>query len=317
VGEDLLERGAILGHGLGTGLTESHAVSLANTGEDEGVAVFCFGEVVTGDGSPSKTANDVDSSAFIEGVDVGDCRGGDTGGPANRVSTAMWTFDGVIRVVGGRKVKLGRGVRASAATAGVHGGERLGIVSEDEAVRGGDGVRGRTRGWRRFAQELAVRGVAEIELVVPGASGHEVRADRYGFGLEGFEGSIASGFGGQHGGDGGFAIHSDDGEQTPGGWPDFERAAIVACELLRDGEKERRRIGVAAGDRDLGDVDGSWADDEGNGVIIEAESCGVRARTGLKDKLLRSGVQDEGVAGKSGDGELLEMEQAQDTDADG
>jgi len=179
VGEDLLKRGAILGHGLGTGLTESHGVCLASTGEDEAVAVFCFGEVVAGDGGPSKTANDVDSSTFIKGVEVGDCPGGDTGGPANRVRTAMWTFDGVIRVVGGRKVKLGRGVRASAATAGVHGGERLGIVSDDEAVRGGDGVRGRTRGWRRFAQELAVRGVAEIELVVPGASGHEVRADRY------------------------------------------------------------------------------------------------------------------------------------------
>jgi len=267
VGEDLLERRAILGHGLGTGLTESHAVSLANTGEDERVAVFCFDEVVTGDRSPSKTANGVEASSFIERLKVGDRRCGDTGGPANRVSTATWTFDGVIRVVGGQKVKLGRSVRASAATAGVHGGERSGIVGEDEPVRGGDGVRGRTHGWRRFAQELAVCGVAEIEFAMPGTSGDEVRAHRYGFGLEGFEGSIARGFSGQHGGDGDFAIHSNDGEQTPGRWPDFERAAIAACELLRDGKKERRRIHAAAGYGDAWSVDGIGAGGKSNRVV--------------------------------------------------
>ena len=151
VTEDLLESGAVLGHDLGTGLAKSDTVSLADAGEDEGVAVSCFGEVVTGDKAPANAANDVEASAFIEGAEVGSCRGGDAGRPANRVSAAVMAFDGVIRIVGGREVEFGGGARASAATARVHSGEGLGIVSEDEAVRGGDGFGCSARGRRRFA----------------------------------------------------------------------------------------------------------------------------------------------------------------------
>ena len=99
VSQDLLETGAILGHGFGTGLTKSHTVALADAGEDQRVAIFRFGEIVTGHRGPAKRAYDVEASRFIKRMQLRCGRGGDVGGPANRVSAAVWAFNDIIRIV--------------------------------------------------------------------------------------------------------------------------------------------------------------------------------------------------------------------------
>ena len=58
-------------------------------------------------------------------------------------------------------------MRLAAATAGVHGRQRLAAIGENQPLRGLDGARDAARQRRRRFEELAMRGVTEVEIQMP------------------------------------------------------------------------------------------------------------------------------------------------------
>src|SRR5258708_28956749 len=91
------------------------------------------------------------------------------------------------------------------------------VIGEYEAARSGYGVRYRTAGRWHFAQKLAMRGIAEIELAVASTRGDDIGTGGNGLSFQGLEWSIRRGFGGDHRRNGSLSVHSDDRGQGSGG----------------------------------------------------------------------------------------------------
>ncbi len=62
--DDFAKTGALRGHGAGTTLTEADAMTLANSFQDNFVAVIVQGESVAGNSVPSQAADDRKTAVF-------------------------------------------------------------------------------------------------------------------------------------------------------------------------------------------------------------------------------------------------------------
>ena len=76
----------------------------------------------------------------------------------------------------------------SAATASVHCREGFEMIRKNQSSGAGHGIGYITGRSGRFPQELAVRGIAKVEIEMSPASGDEVRASRDGLRLKRLDG---------------------------------------------------------------------------------------------------------------------------------
>jgi hypothetical protein len=84
------------------------------------------------------------------------------------VAEADVADDRVVRIDGRRKTQVGKGVSVAAAAAAVHGGKTQTFVGEVER----SGLECGSGDWRvwwwGFAEELTMRGIAEVEATMSG-----------------------------------------------------------------------------------------------------------------------------------------------------
>jgi|SRR5579871_38616 len=136
-----------------------------------------------------------------------------------------------------RAVRVSFGIKCSGfASAGgrVHCGEWFSEISEQQSASVAGGAEsGASRLWR-FAQELAVRGVAEVEGCVTAAGGGEIGSCDHGLRFQRFERSASGHFGGYYRCDGDFAIHRDHGNQLAIAGYDGEPAVKLALDFPWD-----------------------------------------------------------------------------------
>src|SRR5215469_3735814 len=111
-------------------------------------------------------------------------------GPARGVLATISALDRMVRIGTGVHPNFQRSDRPPSAAPRVHRGEWLRIVSEGQTLRGSHGLSRITGGIRRLAHELAMRGVAEIELGVPPSARNKIRTRGNGLGLESFNRGI-------------------------------------------------------------------------------------------------------------------------------
>src|SRR5581483_172968 len=155
------------------------------------------------------------------------------------------TFDREIRISIGVQSHLDCGFRVATATPRVHGGECSTLVRQNHAASGNHGVPSGTVRSRRFAQELTMSRVAEIEVRVAPAAGDEIRTSRNGLGLHGLQRAVGFVLRSHYGGYGSLEVHGDRGPKLPVGRTNIQRALVTARNLFGYAKVKAHGLAVA------------------------------------------------------------------------
>ena len=151
---------------------------------------------------------------------------------------------GEIRITAHRNPEFIECMRPAAAACAIHGCEDFVFVCQHQASGLRGSLKRRRPGPGRSAQELAVRGVTEIESVMPPFPCQQKRSRSHGLRFQGFHRRMWRAFGGNNGSHRGLKRHDDDNAQFAGLSPDLQLPAIMARNLSRHTRHKFRRAAL-------------------------------------------------------------------------
>jgi len=266
-------------------------MSLAGAFEDHLSAVWARGEVVAGDGIPSKTPVNGESSGLAFSKQGGVFRG-QGASPTIGTLVAKIAQDGEVGISTARETYFGRSARVATATPREHRRKRLLLKGEDDSFCL---ARSNSRGavWSgRFAEELTMSEIAKIKVAVTPSSCQEVGTCDHCLSFQGFGWHIRAGLGGDSGGDRGFQIHGDDGNHFSVRGLHNKSAAISARDLSGNSKKKRNCAIVAGRCVEFRGSKNMAAEIEEQRVIGNMNRGNTR--TWLENECLACGMNDDG-----------------------